>query len=1656
MGNPLVAEVQDSTEAFSGIPLLESVNDTTQAIESGEWAGAVLGAVGAGLDALGMAMDPFGAILSAGVGWLMEHVGPLSNALDGLTGDPDTIKAHSETWKTVSTELTAISGDLRKLIEEDTASWTGPAADAYRERGADTATLITAAQTAADGASSGIGTAGEVVGAVRTLVRDIIADLVGHMISWALQVLLTLGIGMAWVVPQVVAAVAKTATQIADITKKLVDALSKLSPLLRSLGDSFGDAAAALKRIKDGRIDTPPPVRSGPEPEPRDTDFKGDKYEGPGSTGGQTNPSGDRGGGGTVASGDPGRTDPPPPPRTDPPRNEPPPRNDVAPPPPPPPARQPKTGGDTTTASSVKPDPARQRSVQPENRNCKGDPVDVATGEVILPQTDLELPELLLERVHVSSYRAGRRFGPSWASTVDQRLELDGTDVCFVGPDGVVLVYPLPAAGDTVLPAEGPRWPLSRHADGGFTLVQPVPGRTLHFAGAGRVLPLRAVEDADGARTEFAYDDTGAPALLTHSSGIRVGLRTDCGRVVELSVLGADGAPDVRVLTYRYDAAGRLTEVVNSSGLPLRYDYDAEARLTGWQDRNGVWYRYVYDSAGRCVRTVGAGGFLDATFEYDRQRGLTRHTDSLGHTSVSELNDAGQTVRETDPLGNVTSFAWDRYDRLLSRTDPLGRVTRYAYDDEGRPLRITRPDGSVLTVEDGNPVAVAVHGDGRVWRRFYADGAAPDPVREPVGVATAGLPEPQPAAGPDPVERDQFGRPRAVREAGGELTLLGWTVDGRRASRTGPRRERALWRYDGEGNETEHVDELGRVTRREYGPFDLLTAVTDPAGARTVYAYDTELRLVSVTDPLGRTWTFRYDAAGRPAGQTDFDGRSWSYGYDAAGQLVRAQGPDGGVTGYRYDLLGNLVEVHAPEGVTTYAYDPVGEVVRVASATSVVEFDRDEYGRVVRETVDGLAVTFAYDDGRNTIRRRTPSGAESEWSFDEQGRPIALATAGHTVRFLRDDHGRAIARKADEASVLRQAFGPGGRLTAQRLLAASGPMRGRGFEYQLDGRLAAVRDDEGPQLTLSRDLTGRVVAMSTVDGREELRYDPAGNLVSSSAVRVAVEHDALGRRVRHREAHPDGERVWEYSWSGERLTGVRTPEGLSWRYHYDPLGRRVAKECLLPDGSVAESVRFVWDGTELIEQVHADAHGVRRATTWERVPGEHTPVTQLERGPAGQRFHSVVTDALGTPTDLVDEHGDLAWSSRRTLWGRELPSPGARAGTPLRFPGQYADAETGLHYNVFRYYDPATARYVSQDPLGLEPGPNPVAYVADPFAEFDALGLMNSCTTPSAGGKTPPVNLPIRQHARNSGGSAPSPNPGGGGRKRKNDGGGTQPSAKKSKTKSDDPWDRPEFKSSTQTNIKHQKNDPNNPAYQSGGQFDKRHIVSFQTMRDNLRSWVDQTYPPGTPEHKAATEKYVEKLKDANSNVNNLPLGPGKPNTSIGATVDKFDIIQSKIDGTHLGKDGVPEPPKDPRTAFYESSGYLHGIRNEFAGDIMAAADKISDPARRQEFLDDVRFNADFDWPGGTPAQLEDWKDARRQWVDLGRNPDAYTSADVDAMIDRFNNMDAPGGSHGSLSDWENRPGSRIGGVEAGKDRPDWADANSHPDLFKDGKGGKR
>ena len=1071
------------------------------------------------------------------------------------------------------------------------------------------------------------------------------------------------------------------------------------------------------------------------------------------------------------------------------------------------------------------------------------DPVDVASGDVVLAQTDVTLAgvlPLVLRRVHRSSYRAGRWFGRSWASTLDQRLEVSENAVCFATADSVVLRYPHPdgggrgdggenGAGGPVLPVTGARWPLARDGDG-YTVTDPRAGivwrfepRSGYYLSAGGLgeLPLVSVTGRCGDRITIRYGPDGAPQAVTHDGGYQVRVLTAAGRVAGLDLAGAGpGGGDVPLTRYGYDGAGNLAKIANSSGRPQRLSYDQAGRLTGWQDRNGWSYRYSYDDEGRCVRGEGPGGMLSGMLAYDRDSLVTRHTDAAGAVTVYQLTDRFTVAAVTDPMGNVTRSEYDSCGALVSRADPLGRTTGWAYDSAGNLTAVTRPDGSAATAvyDKANlPVAVTDPG-GATWRQDYdaagnlvrldgPDGAVTSysyddrghlaSVTDPSGAVTivecdrAGLPVTVsgPGGAVTRYQRDGFGRITAVIEPGGAVTGLTWTVEGQLDSRAFPGGATERYFYDGEGNLIAHLSPAAGLTKVEYASFNQVAARTGPDGTRTEFSYDHALRLAAVRHG-GLVWGYDYDAAGRLAGETDYNGATLRYEHDAAGQLTGQVNAAGQHVGYSYDLLGNLTERDADAAVTSFGYDPAGRLAWARGGDAEVRLERDAAGRVTAETCDGRTVRSAYDPAGRRVLRVTPSGAVTRWDFDAAGRPAVLQAAGQQMRFGYDQSGRETRRSVPGGVTLAQEWDPAGRLAAQVLTAprpaapapppaAPAPplapgsaafdtgrvLQRRDYSYRADGFLAGVDDLLGGPRRFGLDPAGRVTGVHGPGWAEEYAYDPAGNITSAAwpappgsdglcaawagagvqgqreyagtlitrAGDIRYRHDAQGRITsRQRVRLSRKPETWQYTWdAGNRLTTVTTPDRVTWRYAYDPLGRRIAKQRLAPDGQVAEQTRFTWDGPVLAEQVTTGG-APERVTTWDYQPGTFSPVTQAERSwrqaPQPQvdtQLYAIVTDLIGAPSELVSPEGALAGHQQRTLWGTTLWKPGGAA-TPLRFPGQYHDPETGLHYNNHRYYDPATGRYLSPDPLGLAPAPNPHAYVPNPNAQIDPLGLIGA------------------------------------------------------------------------------------------------------------------------------------------------------------------------------------------------------------------------------------------------------------------------------------------------------------------------------------------
>jgi RHS repeat-associated protein len=891
-----------------------------------------------------------------------------------------------------------------------------------------------------------------------------------------------------------------------------------------------------------------------------------------------------------------------------------------------------------------------------------------------------------------------------------------------------------------------------------------------------------AVDTEDGMVTGLRL--IGSPRHA-HQEGDAVDIQlkrfryNDDRRLVETR--GASTAPTL----FSYDHAGRLTRWEDANGMWYRYVYDPEGRCVESRGKDGFLDCTIeYDVENRVTRATDSLGNT-TTYQLNEQFQVAREIDPLGNATSSEWDGHHRLLSHTDALGRTTRYVYDEQGNPTVITRADGSRSLAEYNALGLPITIVQANGAVWRQEydeRGNLVAATDPTGARATYRYDESGrlvAITDALNQTVTLVNddAGLPLTTVDALGAATHRvrDPLGRIVQVTNAVGDVSRFGWTARGKLARRTLPDGATERWNYDDEGNLVEYVDALGQPTRIEYDGFDLPTARTDPDGTRLEFAYDTELRLVSVTNPQGQVWRYAYDPAGRLVREQDFDGRVLTYSYDAAGQLATRTNGAGQVTAFVRNELGKVVEQRTDDDVTVFRYDPAGLLLYARNQDAELSYQRDSLGRVLAETCNGRTVWSAYDACGRRVLRRTPSNADSVWEYDAADRPVALRTAGQVVRFGYDAEGREVQRQLNPVATLTQTWDANHRLRSQVLTAdvpaARTPARGprltqrRSYSYRPDGHLTRIIDSLSGVREFDLDRQGRVTAVHAGGWAERYAYDPAGNLAQSehtigppagtpSAVpgpadpptrhpgNVHSRRDANGRVVLRAQRLLSGQvRSWQYSWdTQDRLVAVLTPDGHQWVYRYDPLGRRIAKERRGPGTTnatvVLERVDFVWDGFVLAEQTHASPGGPARNTVWDWEPDRFSPVTQIERVPLRDRpqewvddqFFAIVTDLVGTPAELVDAGGNVAWHATTTLWGSALRTlRQERTDCPLRFPGQYHDQETGLHYNYQRYYDPDTGQYQSIDPLGLAAGPNARAYVPNPFAALDPLGLAEDC-----------------------------------------------------------------------------------------------------------------------------------------------------------------------------------------------------------------------------------------------------------------------------------------------------------------------------------------
>jgi RHS repeat-associated protein len=297
------------------------------------------------------------------------------------------------------------------------------------------------------------------------------------------------------------------------------------------------------------------------------------------------------------------------------------------------------------------------------------------------------------------------------------------------------------------------------------------------------------------------------------------------------------------------------------------------------------------------------------------------------------------------------------------------------------------------------------------------------------------------------------------------------------------------------------------------------------------------------------------------------------------------------------------------------------------------------------------------------------------------------------------------------------------------------------------GRLVGVKDNKRGTSNYRYDVRDQVERIKRITGlneqtEEQFGYDSLMNLAFSKGEQHKYENGTirtignssyrydLRGRVREKRVVKNGFRpkTWHYNWDDfDRLVETQTPDGAVWRYCYDAFGRRIRKECTKAgEFTKQQATSFIWQGASLVEEHTSTGEETR----WHFEPGTFNPLAKEVNG----NFYPIVTDHLGTPKELFDTDGNCIWQADHGLWGETEVSFAKKTDNyqplvdcNLRFQNQWEDKETGLYYNLNRYYDPDSGQYLSTGPIGLEGGLRTHGYVHDPMQWLDPLGLSDVC-----------------------------------------------------------------------------------------------------------------------------------------------------------------------------------------------------------------------------------------------------------------------------------------------------------------------------------------
>ena len=629
-------------------------------------------------------------------------------------------------------------------------------------------------------------------------------------------------------------------------------------------------------------------------------------------------------------------------------------------------------------------------------------------------------------------------------------------------------------------------------------------------------------------------------------------------------------------------------------------------------------------------------------------------------------------TRRTNALGHTFGYHYDKARRLIGLTNENGARYRFAYDVLDRLIAESGFDHK-LTGYRYNA------GNELVEQREFGDDAS---LAAKLMAQLGGQPVPKKDAAPLSDDLDNQTPLRITELKRDVLGRLIHTL----ARDVGDRVQETVYGYDPDGNLVRAANRHS-ITCFDYNENGQLIAQhqwkvpSKEENARNGLP-DTDWRDAQYDMlylPVTETVRYHYDFNGNRTATVLPDGRQINYLYYGSGHLHQISLDDEVITDIERDKLHR--EIFRTQGklASRYELDPLGRLKRQIATLN----DLTEGGKGKTKVAAGYGQTavkrsYGYDRTGNLTHSTDQRTGTTQFEYDRLGR---ITQAGNEL-FAFDPAHNILDIPTEKVKPYPTPSPVG---------------EGRG-----EGKTAAPLSDDRSVIPDNR--------LKTYNGTTYY-YDDLGNLIHRELADGEVQnyfYDLHDQLVKAEIFKKDGSKE-------------------TWAYTYDALGRRIGKGRLKTDGSLEDEIRFVWDGSHLLQEIHPDG----RYTYIYTDPDSYEPLAQVrdwttKDGKKRQQTHYFHCDQIGIPREMTDKDGNLLWFGNYTGWGRlkEETKVTDSAYQPFRLQNQYADRETGLHYNFFRYYEPNVGRFVNQDPIGLAGGENLYAFSPNTQVWVDWFGLM--------------------------------------------------------------------------------------------------------------------------------------------------------------------------------------------------------------------------------------------------------------------------------------------------------------------------------------------